>query len=456
MRFTFPLLLILIFGLNYLQAQNPTIPKKENRVDANGLRQGEWAVWFDKDFKPTDKLEFVQFYRLISYKDDKPIGEVRDFYSSGQLQWEGKLLADKPSDQYEGEAIWYRKDGSIKSRNFYDEGALVSFIEYDSDGEIARQGKDKPYFIDLSKADARFAREDCLGALQLYEKCYPKFAEMLGNQKAWEAKSIGNMAVCFGKLGKTDKAEEFRMRSQVLTEKLSNEAGNTFATINGYYHGNQAKKAVEMTKLMIDYYEKSLINDNDLEGLASLYWMLGTCQTGLANFAEASQSMRKAKSFQAESKLGKNNRDYLKYSYELATMLSDLKEYEQAAKVLAEILEIVNEHFGGKNFLKYNTYANALASTCNELGKHQQALEIQTGVLARADSTSEIYPVYCNNMALIHEKLNNYAENEHYLLKALEQENTLSTGHYKSVLWSNLAMFYARTFRWENAKDFCR
>src|ERR1044071_1715349 len=80
--------LLLLSGSTYTFAQNQTIPKHPNSVDATGLRQGWWTIELDEDFMRPLTEKDIKFYRIIEFKDDKPVGVTRDYYTSGVLYQE--------------------------------------------------------------------------------------------------------------------------------------------------------------------------------------------------------------------------------------------------------------------------------------------------------------------------------------------------------------------------------
>ena len=54
------------------------IPDNPNFTDSNGLRQGKWTMLvYDKDWSLIEDRSIAQYYRLIEYKDERPIGIVR-------------------------------------------------------------------------------------------------------------------------------------------------------------------------------------------------------------------------------------------------------------------------------------------------------------------------------------------------------------------------------------------
>ncbi|MEZ4951247.1 MAG: hypothetical protein R2784_17960 [Saprospiraceae bacterium] len=76
-------------------------------------------IFYDENWKVTNKSN-AYYYRIIDIgKNGKPIGTVKDYYITGELQWEGYLSHvdryDNAKDIIEGRCIWYYKNGK-KSR----------------------------------------------------------------------------------------------------------------------------------------------------------------------------------------------------------------------------------------------------------------------------------------------------------------------------------------------------
>src|SRR5688572_2292885 len=82
--------------------------------------------FFNEDWKQCDSA-VASYYRLITY-DEKgsPIGTVRDYFISGELQWEGRYSFldkyDYDNSKHDGECIWYYKNGKKQTATFYAEG----------------------------------------------------------------------------------------------------------------------------------------------------------------------------------------------------------------------------------------------------------------------------------------------------------------------------------------------
>jgi len=89
----------------------------------------EHVEYYSEDWKRTTK-DSADFYRVIRYdKDGKPKGTVRDFYISGELQWEGALLTTKP-DTMVGVNAWYDKRGYVTGWGYYEDGERMDIGKF--------------------------------------------------------------------------------------------------------------------------------------------------------------------------------------------------------------------------------------------------------------------------------------------------------------------------------------
>jgi hypothetical protein len=100
----------------------------------NGKREGEWIIYYDRDWEQTPFVEDASYFRKIRYQNGVPQGIVRDFYKSGRLQWEGKLKSDNPEIPH-GTCIWYHENGLKSQECVFDNGQLIGdYKEWDMDG----------------------------------------------------------------------------------------------------------------------------------------------------------------------------------------------------------------------------------------------------------------------------------------------------------------------------------
>lgn len=88
--------------------------------------QKQVKEFFNEDWKQCDSV-VASYYRMITY-DEKgsPVGLVRDYYISGEIQWEGRFSFldkyDSYNSRHDGECIWYYKNGKRQTSTTYQNG----------------------------------------------------------------------------------------------------------------------------------------------------------------------------------------------------------------------------------------------------------------------------------------------------------------------------------------------
>ncbi len=106
--------LFILLLLQCLVANSQTLPTSPNKTDHQQKKQGEWCIWMDGQWQPTTDSTHVAYYRVITYKNDKPVGVTTDFFRNGQKQFEGFIVEDSPEDVMEGICTWYYHTGEIR------------------------------------------------------------------------------------------------------------------------------------------------------------------------------------------------------------------------------------------------------------------------------------------------------------------------------------------------------
>jgi antitoxin component YwqK of YwqJK toxin-antitoxin module len=104
-------------------------------------------IYYDRDWKVTSQSK-ASYYRLVTLSaPGKPVGLVRDFYITGEKQWEGNISYlhwnDNSKDITEGVNTWYHKNGKKAAqvtkvegkeegvyRFWYEDGHLQEETEY--------------------------------------------------------------------------------------------------------------------------------------------------------------------------------------------------------------------------------------------------------------------------------------------------------------------------------------
>jgi len=102
-------------------------------------------IFYDIDWKVCTQSN-AEYFRIITLDDKgKPIEKVRDYFISGELQWEGQLTyVDKyntQNDIMDGKCVWYYKNGNKMAESTYKDGELNGgFADYYENGEVKAKG----------------------------------------------------------------------------------------------------------------------------------------------------------------------------------------------------------------------------------------------------------------------------------------------------------------------------
>ena len=187
----------IFYVLSSMLAQAQNYPKNPNQTDASGKRQGSWTVLFDFDFNEVPaSSDRIHYYRIINYKDNKPVGKVMDYYKNGIKQFEGTMLADRPEEIFEGECYFYNEKGIKQQMNKYQQGKFISTIYYDAQGNVTSNN----YATVTNEADKLFEEEKYKEAFVLYEKARNLAASESGKLSVDYARTCENYSFCMTKL----------------------------------------------------------------------------------------------------------------------------------------------------------------------------------------------------------------------------------------------------------------
>lgn len=88
-----------------------------------GFSQND-TIFYDKEWNVLENKDSASFYGFVKYDEEKEVYIQTDYFLSGQLQMEGEYISIKPEVKH-GNFVWYNEDGSIKSKEEYEEGENV-------------------------------------------------------------------------------------------------------------------------------------------------------------------------------------------------------------------------------------------------------------------------------------------------------------------------------------------
>jgi len=110
------------------------IPTAPNRVNERGERDGKWVLLLDENWSPMEDSTLAEYYKIIIYRNGRPIGRIVDYDIFGTKRWEGTLLSETPFVPHGTVNIYY-PDGTLKSTATYDEGVPEAvWTDYYADG----------------------------------------------------------------------------------------------------------------------------------------------------------------------------------------------------------------------------------------------------------------------------------------------------------------------------------
>ncbi len=110
------------------------------------LSSGQVIEYFGEGFKRVTNKSEAEYYRVITYDENgRPVGKVKDYYITGEIQWEGKIsYVDKNDDSkdiYEGLSTAYYKNGQIEEKGTYVDGKPHGeVVAYYKNGQIEEKG----------------------------------------------------------------------------------------------------------------------------------------------------------------------------------------------------------------------------------------------------------------------------------------------------------------------------
>ncbi|HAS41359.1 MAG TPA: hypothetical protein DCS93_12815, partial [Microscillaceae bacterium] len=414
------LLFLVIHCLSFQLLQAQSIPTAPNKTDTQGKRQGKWVILYDKDWKIAKDTSQAQFYRVISYKDDLPVGKVRDYYLSGKIQWEGRLLKDRPKEIKEGQCTWYYESTKIKEIGWFDnEGELIKWKSFDEQGSVKDQGFSASLF---KKATDLVIAQRYQEALKFFETHKEAILQSYENNSEFVYIYYKILSVCYENTGQLAKAKAVNAMLVDLREGVKNSyVGISLEAYKALENGRlkkalrlykkASKKAKKMGKanyvygvslmnLGKIYFELADFKNADklfVESLKILYQnrdisalmivkvmnLYGFLKMELGQYHKADSLFNKSLELFKESKFNEAS-PYAETLTSLAKLYQTWGKYDQAEAYCKRALEVEKKTTGIKS-LDYNLILTRLASLYSTKGNYNQADSIFSLVLPAID-----------------------------------------------------------------------
>ncbi len=240
--------ILLAYILFSIQLSGQELPTGKNKHDRNGERTGEWVIWMNSDWKPTENPDSAAYFRKVKYKKGYPKGAVSDHFLDGSIQMSAQFK-DKECKVFHGHVYWYNKKGQVSNYKHYRNGELdknrsLSRLIEILEGEEANQ-IDSLTRADISMTVTQYYLEK--EGEEALKKCWPytEFASIVYRDDPEKyATACMILGPIYQKLELNDKAIEMY---EVFVPFLKNLVGE----INPYYH--------QFHRLLADlYYEEDL------------------------------------------------------------------------------------------------------------------------------------------------------------------------------------------------------
>lgn len=138
-----------VTGLKFIEKKidvsgETVIPLDPVNLNHHGKRNGKWRFSLDKQGDFAELASDTEFYREVTFDHGQPIGWCHDYYKSGKLKAEYKLISEKPF-VYDNKCTWYREDGSIERETVYKNGIPTEEVIVDANGQ--RFEKKATYYV---------------------------------------------------------------------------------------------------------------------------------------------------------------------------------------------------------------------------------------------------------------------------------------------------------------------
>ena len=484
------------------------LPTATNATDEKGRRQGDWVVYYDEDWEEIVDASNAEFYRKISYENDKPQGLVTDYYLSGTKQWEGYLLSDRP-DYFDGVSKYYYKNGNIKLEgNFRGNSKEGEWKNYIYDGGFShntsfKNGKEQGFLLKISKA-YKYLKTDSLAHANkeieevlmdlnklpnknnnnhmasykklianyyLYIRSNKKFIELQSDYLKITANVYGTeyMEYCQGlsrlggayyQMGKYNKALDIFLECLTITKNLYGSEHLSYIQIlqnvaNIYNYLNDYEKGLDLHLKCLEV-RKKLFGENHLDYALSLYYV-GWTYFELEAYNKALDKLLECLNIRENIYAQNNYNSSLELTYEeLANIYSKLGDYNKSLEMNLECLKI-REKLLGKEHLDYARSLTDLAECYYYLGVYSKSLDLNQksmNIIESLTGKNNAEYVRClNNMANIYIYLKDYEKGLSCHKECLDIRKKLYGEKHRFYILSlsNLATTYIWTGNYDKA-----
>ncbi len=244
------------------------IPIKPNETDNNNQKQGDWIYYFNDDWDLTNNVKEAEFYRLVTYKNGVPIGQVTDFFLSGNIQMSIDSLISEDPERAHGKVLSYSEEGNVTYLEFYDSGELDTLRTIETfKFFIDKYNKEIPDHLDVSFLANDLAywflvQERWSDAIPYYSKALEIRQKQLGNDHILCARSSNKLGYVNMKLGDLERALSLYEESARLFLQLE---GESEGYQNSRYHITKVHAmSGDWNRALQSYMETNKLTDREL------------------------------------------------------------------------------------------------------------------------------------------------------------------------------------------------
>lgn len=310
-RFMKTIILILYFFLVSGFAKAQSLPVRDNHVDLNGKKQGDWIYYYDTDWNILKDSTGSQFYRFLHYKNSNPSGRVRDYYADGRIQMLVDSIINEDPEKYEGNLSLYSEEGNITLVEYYTNGQLdtaQSIILFEQ--LITKYQKEIPGHLDLAFTANNLAylyrEQQRYNMAESYYLLAKEIREkQLGTNNVLYANSCNKLAYVYFQQGIYDRAEPLYIISKRVHEMTLGKESGYYANARGnlayiYFKTDQYHLAEPLYKEAVEMFLTMNGNDNpsylkNSYQLARVYAKMGKWESALEAYMVAKSITRISK-----------------------------------------------------------------------------------------------------------------------------------------------------------------
>ena len=395
------------------------IPVKPNKI-VNGKRQGAWVVTFDELFKPTSHKDSIAYYRLVQYKDDKPVGVVQDFYKNGKLQFKGLMKQDRPTEVLEGPVTWYNDKEQKEADAIFVNGKATKLTSYFTNGTVIgdsvqalmqnglslfQKGNVMEAIVEFEKARIRTKIEAglisavyvqivyYLGTIyynvqqyQQSERCFHEqeliYRTALGVRHPKYGLAASDLGMVYKALGDYPRALQYYTTAREIFAENKSKMADDYVSASielGKLYGlmDEHQKCEEMYKEVIAYETQAKLDSS--ASVASAMNGLGMLYNALGRYDEAETMMRRAAYL--HNRVSKNKADYASILNNYAGVKRSVNKLNEAVRILEQVLAIKQSTIG-KEHASYAITLNNLGEMYLDLGEFAKAETFMLEALA--------------------------------------------------------------------------